>query len=136
MTADKNTEINDLRIDKWLWAARFFKTRGLAVEAIKGGKIDVNGQRSKPARAVHINDQIKIRKSPFIYEVIVKALSKHRGPASEACKLYEESDHSITRRKEIAEQIRAEAATHPTYPGRPSKRDRRNIIRFTRKGNS
>lgn len=64
------------------------------------------------------------------------ALSKHRGPASEACKLYEESEQSITRRMEIAKQIKAEAATHPTYPGRPSKRDRRNIIRFTRKGNT
>ncbi len=134
MAINKDIEINELRIDKWLWAARFYKTRGLASEAIKGGKIDINGSHAKPSKTVQINDQIKIKKSPFVYEITVKALSKHRGPASEATKLYEESEQSRLARELLSEQLKAESALRPTTPGRPSKRDRRNIIRFTRKG--
>ncbi|MFK8068230.1 MAG: RNA-binding S4 domain-containing protein [Gammaproteobacteria bacterium] len=128
-----SSEIKELRIDKWLWSARFFKTRNLASDAIKGGKIDINGARAKPSKNIKIDDQLKIRRGPFIYEVSVKALSKHRGPASQAAKLYEESDHSISSREKLAEQLKAESALRPATPGRPSKRDRRSIIRFTRK---
>jgi len=134
MASNKDININELRIDKWLWAARFYKTRGLASEAIKGGKIDINGSHAKPSKTVQINDQIKIKKSPFIYEITVKELSKHRGPAIEATKLYEESEQSIIIRERLSEQLKAESAVRPTTSGRPSKRDRRNIIRFTRKG--
>ena len=133
MANNKDKEIKELRIDKWLWAARFFKTRGLASEAIKGGKIDINGSHAKPSKTIQINDLIRIKKNPFTYEIIVKGLSKHRGSASVAVLLYEESEQSISTREKLAEQLKAESALRPTTPGRPSKRDRRNIIRFTRK---
>ncbi len=133
MAHNKDKEIKVLRIDKWLWAARFYKTRGLASEAIKGGKIDINGSHAKPSKTVQINDQIKIKKSPFTYEITIKGVSKHRGSAKVAVLLYEESDQSITTREKLSEQLKAESALRPTTPGRPSKRDRRNIIRFTRK---
>ena len=133
MTHNKDKEIKELRIDKWLWVTRFYKTRGLASEAIKGGKIDVNGSHAKPSKTVQINDLIKIKKSPFVYEITVKGVSKHRGSASVAVLLYEESEQSIAARQKLSEQLKAESALRPTTPGRPSKRDRRNIIRFTRK---
>ncbi len=133
MKNNKNIKINELRIDKWLWAARFFKTRNLASDAIKGGKIDINGLRAKPSKNINIDDQLKIRKGAFIYEVSVKALSKHRGPASQAAQLYKESDQSISCREKLVEQLKAESVLRPSTSGRPSKRDRRNIIRFTRK---
>ena len=133
MAHNKSKEIKELRIDKWLWAARFYKTRGLASEAIKGGKIDVNGSHAKPSKTVQINDLIKIKKSPFVYEITVKGVSKHRGSASVAVLLYEESEQSIATRAKLSEQLKAESALRPATPGRPSKRDRRNIIRFTRK---
>lgn len=134
MTTKKDISINNLRIDKWLWVTRFYKTRGLASEAIKGGKIDINETHAKPSKTVQINDRIKIKKSPFTYEITVKGLSKHRGSASIAVTLYEESEDSIIAREKLSEQLKAESALRPTIPGRPSKRDRRNIIRFTRKG--
>ena len=124
---------NKLRVDKWLWAARFFKTRGLASEAIKGGKITINGSHAKPSKIIQINDRLSIRKGAFIYGITVRALSKHRGSGSEAMKLYEESEQSIAAREKLAVQLKAEAALRPATPGRPSKRDRRKIIRFTRK---
>lgn len=133
MTDSKNNEINSLRVDKWLWVARFFKTRSLASDAIKGGKININGQKAKPSKNILINDQLKVKKGLFVYEITVKGLSRHRGPASEAVKLYEESEESLGSRQKITEQLKAESAIRPTTPGRPSKRDRRNIIRFTRK---
>ncbi len=133
MAKEKDNEIDTMRIDKWLWAARFFKTRGMASEAIRGGKIDINGARAKPSKPIQINDRLHIRKGPYLYEITVKALSKHRRSASEAVQLYEESEQSRLNRERLAEQLKAEAAMRPKTPGRPSKRDRRNIIRFTRK---
>lgn len=133
MKTNISNEIKGLRIDKWLWVARFFKTRGLASEAIKGGKIDINGSHAKPSKIIEIDNLLKIRKGAFIYEITVRALSRHRGPATEAAKLYQESDQSIANRTKLVEQLKAESALRPTTHGRPSKRDRRNIIRFTRK---
>ncbi len=133
MEHNKDKKIKELRVDKWLWSARFYKTRGLASEAIKGGKIDINGSHAKPSKTVRINDQIKIKKSPFIFEITIKGLSKHRGSASIAVLLYEESEQSISTREKLSEQLKTESALRPATPGRPSKRDRRNIIRFTRK---
>ncbi len=127
---------NEIRVDKWLWAARFYKTRGLASDAIKSGKIDLNGQRCKPSKSIRLNDQLRIRKSQFVHEITVTGLSKNRGSASIASGLYQESEESIKVREELATQIRAAAAERPVYPGRPSKRDRRKIIRFTRKQSS
>ncbi len=133
MANNKDDEINSIRIDKWLWAARFFKTRGLASESIKGGKVDLNGLHAKPSKTIQINDKLKIRRGAFVYELTVKAISKHRGSASIARELYEESEQSILDRGKLAEQLKAESALRPTTLGRPSKRDRRHIIRFTRK---
>ncbi len=123
----------DLRLDKWLWVARFFKTRGLAQEAIKGGKVEINGERPKPARQVRIGDTLRVRRGQFETVVRVVALSRQRGPASVAAALYEESAESIEGRRALARELRLTAASAPRFAGRPSKRDRRHIVRFTRK---
>lgn len=123
-----------LRIDKWLWAARFFKTRSLAVEAINGGKVHLNGHRVKPGRNVHVGDRLTISKPPYVYEIIVEALNKQRRPANEAQQLYSETPQSIDTRERLREQIRNEPLGTRQIKGRPSKRDRRQIIRFTREG--
>jgi ribosome-associated heat shock protein Hsp15 len=128
-----NHEDTELRLDKWLWAARFYKTRGLAAEAIKGGKIEVNGQKPKPSKNLRVNDELSIRRGPYEYVITVLRLSERRGPATEAATLYQESEESVERRLRLAEEIKAQTAIHPHFPGRPSKRDRRQIIRFTRK---
>lgn len=118
-----------VRIDKWLWAARFFKTRSLASQAVDGGKVHCNGERVKPARAVHVGDELSIRQGLYEVMVMVRALSERRGPASEAALLYEETPESVAARAVLREQLRVE----PTFEhkGRPTKRDRRHIIRFT-----
>lgn len=123
----------NLRLDKWLWAARFFRTRGLAQEAIKGGKIEVNGERAKPARPVRIGDMLRIRRGQFESVVRVAALSRQRQSASAVAALYEETVESIERRLALAHELRLKAAGAPQFAGRPGKRDRRNIVRFTRK---
>lgn len=126
-----------VRLDKWLWAARFFKTRSLAAEAVSGGKVHVNGERAKPSRALHPGDALVIRRGLDEYTVLVKALSERRGPAREAALLYEETETSRLRREEEAARRRAMAAAAPQPPpGRPSKRDRRHIIRFIKKDSS
>ncbi len=121
-----------VRIDKWLWAARFFKTRGLAGEAIRGGKVELNGSRAKPAKTLQVGDKLRIRRGPYEYHVVVEGLSRHRGPASVAATLYRETAESIAAREALAAQLRAASAGQPRAPGRPSKRDRRRIVRFTR----
>lgn len=113
------------RIDKWLWAARFFKTRRLAVEAIESGKVLVNEVRAKPARAVAIGDMLDIRTSQQRYEVEVLGLSGRRGPAPEAQQLYRETADSKAKREAIAAERRAQP--QPAFKGRPTKRDRREI---------
>ncbi len=123
------TEDNDkLRIDKWLWAARFFKTRNLAAEAIESGKVTINEARIKPAKAIGIGDRLDIRLGQYHFEIVVLALSNKRGPAPQAQKLYRESDESRARRAEIAANLKA--LPQPTFKGRPTKRDRREIERF------
>ena len=120
---------NRVRLDKWLWAARFFKTRALAAEAVAGGKVHAGGQRAKPARAVCPGEILHIQRGPDEYTIVVKALSGRRGPASEAVLLYEETAESRQRREALAEQRRLDS---PAYAGRPTKQDRRRIVRFTR----
>lgn len=120
-----------LRIDKWLWAARFFKTRSLATEAVEGGKVHLNGVRVKPAKTVNIGDTLEIRLAPFLFIVAVCGLSPRRGPASEAAKLYQETGESRSAREALAAQLKAEAIHGEERQGRPTKRDRRHIVRFT-----
>jgi len=127
---DSNTDAK-LRIDKWLWAARFFKTRSLAAEAVEGGKVHLNGARVKPAKGVNSGDSLEIRIGPFQFIVVVRGLSARRGPASEAVQLYEETAESRATREALAAQLKAEAVHGEARQGRPTKRDRRHIIRFT-----
>ncbi|MBF0342084.1 MAG: RNA-binding S4 domain-containing protein [Magnetococcales bacterium] len=117
------------RLDKWLWAARFFKTRSLAIEAANGGKIHVNGVRAKPGRDIRAGDRLEIRKEVFLHEVEVVALSWQRGPATVARELYIESEASRVKRAETALALRAEPRPLPGV-GRPTKKDRRAIVRF------
>ena len=122
---------NRVRVDKWLWAARFFKTRSLAVEAIASGKVEVNRERVKPARMVQEGDELRVRLGPYEHIIMVRGLSERRGPASVAATLYEETDASTAARARLAEQLRmAPAAFVYEDKGRPTKRDRREIERF------
>ena len=133
--SDKQIEANNesIRIDKWLWAARFFKTRSLAADAVTGGKIDVNGARAKPSRIMRLGDKLSIRRGPYESTVVVKGLAKLRGPASEAQLLYEETEESIRRRELTFAQLKLERPPEFDSPGRPSKKDRRAVLRFTKK---
>ena len=121
-----------VRLDKWLWAARFYKTRGLAAEAIDGGRVDVNQARVKRAKMVQVGDEVRIRQTPFEHVVIVRGVSEQRGPASVAATLYEETTESKARRDALKTQIRSMPADD-WESGRPTKRDRREIERFRRR---
>lgn len=121
-----------MRLDKWLWCSRFFKTRAMAASAIKGNKVKVNDDAVKVAKTVRIGDRIHIRKQPYQYSIKIKKLSPSRLSASQAILLYEETAESIELRQELTSQIKAESASFPRTRGRPTKRDRREIIRFTR----
>lgn len=123
-----NDEKEKLRIDKWLWAARFFKTRSLAVDAVESGKVTMNEVRIKPAKTVGAGDHLVIRMGQYHFEVEVLGISNRRGPAPEAQKLYRETDESKARRAEIAANLKL--LPQPTFKGRPTKRDRRDIERF------
>jgi ribosome-associated heat shock protein Hsp15 len=128
---DMDTVEEKIRLDKWLWAARFFKTRSMASQAVAGGKVHVNGQRIKPARIVHVGDVLQITRETVTFMVTVLAVSGRRGPAAQARLLYEESEESIKAREEQRDIRKMQAGPSPT--GRPSKRDRRKIREFTRK---
>ncbi len=121
-----------VRIDKWLWAARFFKTRALATTAIKNGKIRSSGQRVKPSRVVRIGDYLEIERGFDRYEVIVENLSDQRGPASVAQTLYQETEDSLQKRQLEAEKRRLAALQRPISSSRPDKKQRRQIMRFNR----
>ena len=118
----------DVRLDKWLWAARFFKTRSLAVEAIEGGRVSLNGERAKPAKSVKVGDAVAIRKPPFEFAVVVKALSDQRGSAAIAAGLYDETAQSREKRTLLAAEMKA--APQPRFKGRPTKKTRRDYERW------
>jgi ribosome-associated heat shock protein Hsp15 len=119
-----------VRLDKWLWAARFFKTRALAAEAVEGGKVQVNGDRPKRARPLQVGDEIRIRLGPYEHAITVRALSARRGPASEAAGLYEETAASRAAREALAIQLKSLHAVFGPDKGRPTKKDRREIQRL------
>ena len=133
MDGDKNRDA-DVRVDKWLWAARFFKTRSLATEAVSGGKIEINGERVKPSRVVRIGDKVGIRRDPCEWTIIVKATARLRRPVAQAQQLYEETEESRRKREAAIAQLRLERPPELDVPGRPSKKDRRAIQRFTKRG--
>jgi len=120
-----------VRIDKWLWAARFFKTRSLAQAAVRGGHVSVNGHACKPSRAVSEGDRLRIVRGEVAFEIVVEGLADKRGPASVARGLYRETPASIEKRESAAEQKRLTRQSAPD--GRPDKRERRKIRSFTGK---
>ena len=132
MANDETGNEHRVRLDKWLWAARFFKTRALAAEAIDGGKVDVNDARAKRAKMVQVGDEVRVKQSPFEHVVRVRGVSERRGPASVAATLYEETAESKAKREALATQIRSMPADD-WETGRPTKRDRREIERFRRR---
>ncbi len=128
-----DTPSTAIRLDKWLWAARFFKTRSMAAQAINGGKVHVNGNRAKAARSVLPGDRMRITIGSMEFNITVMALAKFRRPAKEACLLYFESEESIKARHEQQELRRMANAGFAGPAKKPSKRDRRKIKSFTRK---
>lgn len=123
---------DSVRIDKWLWAARFFRTRALAREAIKGGKVQIEGQRVKPGRTVSEGDRLTIRRGDETFDVTVADLGDRRLSASLAQNKYVEEPASIARREAAAERKQRERESRAERPRRPDKRERRQIIRFTK----
>ena len=121
-----------VRIDKWLWAARFYKTRSLAADAVDGGKVQINGERVKPAKLLKPGDALSIRNGPYAWDITVLMLSERRGSAAEAAKLYSESGESRKAREEKIAMIKSERQSNPFPGGRPTKRARRQIIKFIR----
>ena len=120
-----------VRIDKWLWAARFFKTRSLAAQAIDGGRVKLNGERVKPAKDLKPGDELAIRAGELDWVVTVLALSERRGPAAQARLLYAETEASRARREEAVAARKLRIGPVREERGRPTKRDRRLIRRFT-----
>ncbi|TCO80294.1 heat shock protein Hsp15 [Plasticicumulans lactativorans] len=121
-----------VRLDRWLWTARFFKTRSLATEAVEGGRVHLNGERTKPAKGVKPGDRLEISRDQQHFEITIRALAEQRGPAIAARQLYEESAASVERREREAQERRLLAAGSPRPVVRPDKKARRSIIRFTR----
>ena len=119
-----------MRVDKWLWCARFFKTRALAVEAIESGRVQVNGERAKPAKDVKPGDELSIRRPPFEQVIVVRGESERRGPATEAQRLYEEKPESRAKREALAAELKANPP--PVMKGRPTKKDRRTYEEYMR----
>jgi ribosome-associated heat shock protein Hsp15 len=131
-TPDRKFGTDKVRLDKWLWAARFFKTRSLAAKAVVGGKVQVNGHRAKRSSVLHTGDRVRIRKGPIEFQLVVVRLSEKRRSAREAAELYEETPESLENR----ERLRAHRKAAPTYSfrdkGRPTKKERRELERFKR----
>jgi ribosome-associated heat shock protein Hsp15 len=121
------------RLDKWLWVARFFKTRALATEAVEGGRVHVEGQRAKPSRAVRPGLRVRVSRGELEVEVVVRALAAQRRPYAEASQLYEETAESRTARERAAAE-RAAAPERPHGTGRPTKRERRQLTRVRERG--
>ncbi len=137
MTRGRSAESDDehvppgrVRLDKWLWAARFFKTRALAADAIDGGKVDVNGDRAKRAKQVGEGDEIRLRNGPLEWQITVRDIAERRGSAEIASRLYEESETSRARREALQQQLRNMPTAFAFGDSRPGKRDRRALRRL------
>ena len=126
----KEKSIEGVRLDKWLWAARFYKTRAIAREMIEGGKVHYNGQRSKPSKVVELNAQLTLRQGNDERTVVIKAITEQRRPATEAVVLYEETAESIEKREKVALARKLNALTMPHPDRRPGKKERRDLMRF------
>jgi ribosome-associated heat shock protein Hsp15 len=122
----------NVRLDKWLWAARFFKTRSAAAQAVDGGKVDVNGDHAKRSRLVQLGDVLVVRRQPYEHEVVVRGVSETRGPAKDAALLYEETPASREKRERLAYQMKNAPGLTFEGEGRPTKRDRRVIDKLKR----
>ena len=122
--------MDSVRLDKWLWAARFFKTRSLATDAVAGGKVEVNGDRAKPSKAVKPGDEVRLRVGPYQHILIVRELGERRGPAAAAQALYEETEASRAERNRLAAQLKMAPAFVYEEKGRPTKKDRRDLTDF------
>ena len=127
----EKTPLDRMRLDKWLWAARFFKTRSLATQAIDHGQVKLNGERIKPAREIRPGDRLVIHIGEFDWTLTVNALSMQRGPAPVAQRLYNEDPASHARRQQQVSERKLAASPAASIKGRPTKRDRRQIHRFT-----
>lgn len=127
---EKATRDDAVRLDKWLWAARFYKTRALAREMIDGGKVHYNGQRGKPSKIVELNAELKLRQGNEERTVIVLALTSQRRGANEAQQMYQETEASIANRKKMALARKMNALTMPHPDRRPDKKERRDLMKF------
>jgi ribosome-associated heat shock protein Hsp15 len=121
---------NTVRLDKWLWATRFFKTRALAAHAIAAGRVEVNGAPAKAARGLSVGDRLRVRKPPYAFIIRVLAVSEQRGPAKQAATLYEEDPEGKAARERLAHQLRIAPSPAFDGKGRPTKRDRRELDRL------
>ena len=121
---------SSVRLDKWLWAARFFKTRSVARDAVSGGKVHLNGNRAKPGRTLSIDDVLRIQRGDDEYTITIIEIASRRGPAAVAQTLYEESDESRLKREKLVEQRKLEHEQHAGRERRPDKRQRRRLVRF------
>ena len=126
----KEKPVAAVRLDKWLWAARIYKTRALAREMIEGGKVHYNGQPSKPGKVVELNATLTIRQGNDERTIVVKGITEQRRPASEAVALYEETAESIEKREKMALARKMNALTMPHPDRRPDKKERRDLMRF------
>ena len=131
MSVDPSGAPARVRLDKWLWAARFFKTRSAAAQGVDGGKVDVNGERAKRAHQVQVGETITIRRPPYEHHIVVRALAELRGPATAAAKLYEETAQSREAREKLAYQLKVAPTLSFQGSGRPTKRDRRQIAKVS-----
>jgi ribosome-associated heat shock protein Hsp15 len=127
-------ESTKVRVDKWLWAARFYKTRGLSAEALDSGKVEVNDERAKRSRMIQAGDRIRIRSGPYEHIITVLGVSERRGSAPIAQALYREDPESIKAREAMAAHVRAMNANTGYESGRPTKKDRRDIERLRKRG--
>jgi ribosome-associated heat shock protein Hsp15 len=122
-----------MRLDKWLWAARFYKTRSAAAQAVDGGKVDLGGERAKRARLIQAGDVVTVRRPPYQHQVVVRGLAEQRGPAAVAATLWEETPESRTAREILAFQLKNAPTLSFEGGGRPTKRDRRDIQKIKEK---